>query len=118
MNNEDKLLSYLNRRILNNTDYKEIANLSFCLFCSVSFLPDELKPIKIDKSVIALVFSKLSKEKNLLNTNSEDGSINNIEHWINLIDSYLKKGIKPNFLNAKKIIGNDGNGTDLLIKNF
>lgn len=79
----EKLYNYLNTKLPNSLNYKNLYNFYYSLFCTLKMLPDKLKSLKLTKEVLARTFLKLSTEKSitkLLNQQSSELiSIKNIQ---------------------------------------
>ena len=93
---------YLNQTIPKTIDYMELSNLCLTLYCTTDILPKKFLSLELDKENLSYVFSKLSKEKDILsypNTASFYGaSFHNTHdkgHWLEVMASVLKMGNKP-----------------------
>lgn len=106
-----ELFYYLNKSILNNVSYRELSNLCLTLFCTSSILPERFETTIINKEKLALLFSKIAKEKNIVSyppTASFYGAsfhnTHNEGHWLEVMASALKLAREPNIEEAKSLL--------------
>lgn len=106
-----ELFYYLNESISNNVTYWELSNLCLTLFCTSNILPERFETTIINKEKLALLFSKIAKEKNIVSypptapfygasfhdTHSEG-------HWLEVMASVLKLAREPNVEEAKNLL--------------
>lgn len=106
-----ELFDYLNQSISNNITYRELSNLCLTLFCTCSILPERFETTIIDKEKLALIFSKIAKDKNIVsypptasfygasfhNTHSEG-------HWLEVMASALKLAREPDIKEAESLL--------------
>ncbi|KQX15827.1 hypothetical protein ASC72_02850 [Flavobacterium sp. Root420] len=106
-----ELFYYLNESISNSVTYKELSNLCLTLFCTCSILPERFESTIINKEKLAMLFSKIAKEKNIVsypttasyygasfhNTHSEG-------HWLEVMASVLKLAREPKIQAAKNLL--------------
>jgi hypothetical protein len=99
MDSAEKLYDYLILKLPNSVDFRDLYNLCFSLLCTLDVLPENLRSLKITKSVLVLTFVKISVIKNVSEyTNESD--------WIEQIDSFLKLDNNyPNHENARILLG-------------
>lgn len=98
-----ELFYYLNETISNNVSYGELSNLCLTLFCTCSILPERFETIIITKEKLAILFSKIAKEKNIVSyppTASFYGALfhdtHSEGHWLEVMASVLKLAREPN----------------------
>ncbi|WP_178991042.1 hypothetical protein [Winogradskyella schleiferi] len=106
------LYDYLNLKLPNSLNYKELYNLYYSLFCTLDILPENLKSLKLTKETLALTFAKLSTVKNISKLPNQHSSelllisnIQNKKYWIQQIGIFMKADKWPNHENARKLIG-------------
>jgi len=110
----DKLYIYLKKKT-QNSDFEQIRNLFYSIFCTIDILPFDFQSIEITKEVLAIIFSKIVKEKlgidhkfiSLSNSNPATS-----QYWIELINKYLLMGESPNLLEAKNILLSTNSSVD------
>lgn len=107
----EKLYEYLNLKLPNSLNYEELYNLYYSLFCTLDILPKNLKSLKLTKEALALIFVKLSTEKNIIELlnqyNSELITINDIQdekYWIEQIAICMRADKWPNHENARILL--------------
>ncbi|MGE6353258.1 hypothetical protein ACQKCJ_05205 [Flavobacterium sp. NPDC079362] len=112
MNHSAKeLFYYLNQSISNNVTYRELSNLCLTLFCTCSILPERFETTIINKEQLAIIFSKIAKERNIVSyplTASLYGAsfhdTHGERHWLEVMASVLKLATEPNVEEAKNLL--------------
>ncbi|KOP36080.1 hypothetical protein AKO67_21995 [Flavobacterium sp. VMW] len=109
--NTKELFHYLNQSISNNVTYKELSNLCLTLFCTCSILPERFETTIINKEKLAIIFSEIAKEKNIVSypsTASFYGAsfhdTHSEGHWLEVMASVLKLAREPNIEEAKNLL--------------
>ncbi|MTH14176.1 hypothetical protein [Flavobacterium sp. LC2016-01] len=109
--NTNELFYYLNQSLPNNVTYTELSNLCLTLFCTCSILPERFETAIIDKDKLAIIFSKIAKEKNIVSYPSTasfyGASFHNTSsegHWLEIMASVLKLAREPNIAEAKNLL--------------
>ncbi len=95
MDSAEKLYDYLILKLPDSVNFRDLYNLCFSLFCTLDVLPENLRSLKITKSVLALTFMKISVTKNVSEYMNESD-------WIEQIDNFLK--IDNNYPNHEKAL--------------
>ncbi|KUJ59228.1 hypothetical protein AR687_24225 [Flavobacteriaceae bacterium CRH] len=108
-NNTKYLFSYLNECLPSNIEYRELSNLCLTLFCTSSILPERFKLISINKENLAIVFSKIAKERRIPSYpaiasfyGAAFHDSHNVGHWLEVMASVLKLAREPNIRDAEK----------------
>lgn len=108
----EELFDYLNQSISYNITYERLSNLCLTLFCTIRILPERFEKIIINKEKLAIIFSKIAKERKIVSyppTASFYGAsfhnTHNEGHWLEVMASVLKLAREPNIDEAKKILG-------------
>jgi len=106
-----QLFYYLNQSISNNVTYRELSNLCLTLFCTCSILPERFETTIINKEKLAIIFSKIAKERNIVSYPSTasfyGASFHNTHsegHWLEVMASVLKLAREPNIEEAKNLL--------------
>ena len=109
--NTKELFYYLDQSISKNITYRELSNLCLTLFCTCSILPERFETTIINKEKLAIIFSKIAKEKNIIaypSTASFYGasfhSTHNEGHWLEVMASVLKLAREANIEEAKNLL--------------
>lgn len=109
--NTKELFHYLNQSISDNVTYKELSNLCLTLFCTCSILPEQFETTIINKEKLAIIFSTIAKDKNIVSyppTASFYGAsfhdTHNEGHWLEVMASVLKLAREPNIEEAKNLL--------------
>ncbi len=97
MESAEKLYNYLDLKLQSSINFEDLNNLCYSLFCTIDFLPENIKTLKITKEVLSRTFSKIVEKK----YNSDK----NEKYWIEYIDESLKLGRSPNLENARILLG-------------
>ncbi len=103
--------SYLNESLPDSTNYMNLSNLCLTMFFTLDFLPVEFKSLEFNKEVLAIVFSKVCKKRNIA-TYPYDAylygasfhSTHDKGHWLEVLASTLKLNVKPDIEEAKKLL--------------
>ncbi|TPN87381.1 hypothetical protein [Aquimarina algicola] len=102
---------YLNQSLPNDIQYRDLSNLCLTLFCNVSILPDKFQSIKLDNENLAIILSKIAKEKAIPSYPSTasiyGASFHNSYdkgHWLEVMASILKLGTQPDTKEAEKLL--------------
>lgn len=95
----EKLYDYLILKLTNSVDFSDLYNLCFSLFCTLDILPENLRSLKITKSVLAQTFMKISLTKNISEYTNESDWIEQIGNFLKLENNY------PNHEYARILIG-------------
>lgn len=110
-NNIEELFHYLNQSLSHNVTYRELSNLCLTLFCTCSILPERFEKTVINKEILAVIFSKIAKEKNMINyppTASFYGAsfhdTHGEGHWLEVMASVLKLSREPNIEEAGNLL--------------
>jgi hypothetical protein len=111
MDNIKDFYSYLNQSLPNDIKYRDLSNLCLTLFCNISVLPETFQSIKLDKENLAIIFSKIAKEKEISSYPSTaslyGASFHNSYdkgHWLEVMASVLKLGNEPDIKEAEKLL--------------
>ncbi|WP_103070040.1 hypothetical protein [Aquimarina sediminis] len=111
MDNLKDFFAYLNQSLSSDVSYNDLANLCLTLFCTISILPEKFHNVILNKENLAIIFSKIAKEKNIPSyspTSSFYGaSFHNSHdkgHWLEVMASVLKLSNEPNTKEAKKLL--------------
>ncbi|QGK75422.1 hypothetical protein [Flavobacterium sp. SLB02] len=106
-----ELFYYLNQSISNNVTYRELSNLCLTLFCTCGILPERFQTTIINKEQLAIIFSKIAKERNIVSYPSTasfyGASFHDTYgegHWLEVMASVLKLAREPNIEEAKKLL--------------
>lgn len=106
-----ELFYFLNQSTSNNVSYIKLSNLCLTLFCTCTILPERFETTIINKEKLALLFSKIAKEKNIISyppTASFFGaSLHNTHsegHWLEVMASVLKLAREPDIEEAKNLL--------------
>ncbi|MBF4507812.1 hypothetical protein IRZ83_14140 [Flavobacterium sp. JLP] len=109
--NTNELFYYLNQSISKDITYRELSNLCLALFCTCSILPERFETTIINKEKLAIIFSKIAKDKNILSyppTASFYGAsfhdTHSEGHWLEVMASVLKLARKPNIEEAQNLL--------------
>ena len=112
-NNTEDFFSYLNQILPNDISYRQLSNLCLTLFCTCSILPEKFRNIILDKESLAIIFSKIAKEKEILSyppiASFYGASFHDSHdkgHWLEVMASILKLAIEPNVNEAEKLLLN------------
>ncbi|OXB25333.1 hypothetical protein B0A80_01490 [Flavobacterium tructae] len=110
--NTKELFHYLNKVISDNVAYEELSNLCLSLFCTCNILPERFEKTIISKEKLAIIFSKIAKEKNIIsyppNASYYGASFHDTHsegHWLEVMASVLKLAREPNIEEAIKLVG-------------
>ncbi|WP_299437633.1 hypothetical protein [uncultured Aquimarina sp.] len=109
--NLEDLFSYLNQSLPSDINYRELSNLCLTLFCTISILPKKFQPLELNKENLAIIFSKIAKEKEMSSyppTASLYGASfhNSYDkgHWLEVMASVLKLGNEPDTKEAERLL--------------
>lgn len=101
------LFIYLSLKLENTVNYEDLFNLCYTLFCTLDILPENLKTLKLSKGVLAITFSKLAMERNIINFNPNQSiglmfnDISDEKHWIEQIKLHIIADKWPNKESAR-----------------
>jgi len=104
------LFSYLSLKLENTVNYEDLFNLCYTLFCTLDILPENLKTLKLSKGVLAITFSKLAIERNIINFNPNQSiglmfnDISDEKHWIEQIKLHIIADKWPNKESARILL--------------
>lgn len=104
------LFSYLSLKLENTLNYEDLFNLCYTLFCTLDILPENLKTLKLSKEVLAITFSKLAIERNIINFNPNKSielmfnDISDEKHWIEQIKLHIIADKWPNKESARILL--------------
>ncbi len=108
--NAKTLFSYLSLKLENTVNYEDLFNLCYTLFCTLDILPENLKTLKLSKGVLAITFSKLAIERNIINFNPNQSiglmfnDISDEKHWIEQIKLHIIADKWPNKESARILL--------------
>ena len=104
------LFIYLSLKLENTLNYEDLFNLCYTLFCTLDILPENLKTLKLSKGVLAITFSKLAIERNIINFNPNQSielmfnDISDEKHWIEQIKLHIIADKWPNKESARILL--------------
>jgi len=104
------LFIYLSLKLENTVNYEDLFNLCYTLFCTLDILPENLKTLKLSKGVLAITFSKLAIERNIINFNPNKSielmfnDISDEKHWIEQIKLHIIADKWPNKESARILL--------------
>ena len=104
------LFIYLSLKLENTVNYEDLFNLCYTLFCTLDILPENLKTLKLSKGVLAITFSKLAIERNIINFNPNQSielmfnDISDENHWIEQIKLHIIADKWPNKESARILL--------------
>jgi len=104
------LFIYLSLKLENTVNYEDLFNLCYTLFCTLDILPENLKTLKLSKGVLAITFSKLAIERNIINFNPNQSielmfnDISDEKHWIEQIKLHIIADKWPNKESARILL--------------
>ncbi|WP_438424971.1 hypothetical protein [Aquimarina macrocephali] len=103
--------SYLNQSLPNDIKYRELSNLCLTLFCNISILPEKFQSLELNKENLAIIFSKIAKEKEIPSyppiASLYGASFHNSYdkgHWLEVMASVLKLANEPDAKEAEKLL--------------
>lgn len=106
-----EIFHYLIQATSNNVTYKELSNLCLTLFCTSNVLPERFEETIIYKEKLAIIFSKIAEEKNIISYppiasfyGASFHDTHSIGHWLEIMASVLKLGREPNIEEAKNLL--------------
>jgi len=104
------LFIYLSLKLENTVNYEDLFNLCYTLFCTLDILPENLKTLKLSKGVLAITFSKLAIERNIINFNPNQSiglmfnDISDEKNWIEQIKLHIIADKWPNKESARILL--------------
>ncbi|WP_160114065.1 hypothetical protein [Aquimarina sp. AU119] len=105
------LFSYLNQSLPSDIDYRELSNLCLTLFCTTGILPEKFQSLELNKENLAIIFSKIAKEKKLPTYPSLASlygasfhKSHDKGHWLEVMASILKLKNEPDIKEAEKLL--------------
>ncbi|WP_025664646.1 hypothetical protein [Aquimarina megaterium] len=111
-NNLKDFFSYLNQSLPSNIDYRALSNLCLTLFCTIDILPEKFQSLELNKENLAILFSKIAKEKEIPSyppiASLYGASFHNSYdkgHWLEVMASVLKLGNEPDIKEAERLLG-------------
>lgn len=103
---------FMTERFPRGMSYSDARNLCVAMFCVERILPDEVRPVIWTGPALACAFSELARRRIIDNIAApvlvdELGCalpVEDVRHWVSLMDGVCSKGLAPDVDRALKLI--------------